>query len=136
MLCDNCQRVEATVHLTGWRIADTEVSNEQAKVFFEFHFCEACARQRREGNHSVTKLGSSARYLRMKVAKVSPDTIEVKVLKDDRAGGEDRWFFLSSRFPSDYAVEGLEFEMAVTDEELKRLKGEDAQTGGLSEIAP
>lgn len=64
----------------------------------------------------------------MRIASVSDQTIEVKVLKDDR-GGEDRWVFLSSRFPADYAVEGLEFEMAVTDEELKRLKGEDVGGG-------
>ena len=127
MLCENCQRVEATVHLTGWRLAHAALSNEQARVFFALHFCEACARESREANHlvnPVSNLGSAPRWLRMRVARVSADTIEVRVLKEDPPG-EERCFFLSSRFPSDYAVEGLEFEMAVTDEELQRLKGED-----------
>lgn len=127
MLCENCQHSVATVHLSGFRTVATGSGKEQRKECVEHHFCEACAGKMKTSNPLISpllKVDSLARSVELKVVSVSADRVEVSVIKDNSDLSQDHWVFVTSRLPRHYAREGMEFEMILTDAQLKWLKGD------------
>src|SRR5579872_2275505 len=109
MLCENCQRSAATVHLTGWNTVRSAVRKEQHREPFEHHFCGTCADELKQSNHLLNPLlnaAPGAQTLKIKVLSVSPDLVEVRVLQDGNDFCQDHLAFLSSRLPAQYAIVG------------------------------
>jgi hypothetical protein len=128
MLCENCQKSVATVHLSGWQTTRTGSDGEQREERIEHHYCEECAEELRQSNpllNPLLKADSGARTLKLQVVSVSPDRVEVRAISPESDFTQKQRGFLKSRFPSQYAVQGMEFEMIVTDAQLKWLQGEE-----------
>ena len=126
MLCENCQKIVATVHLSGWQTTRIGSDEEQREERIEQHYCEGCAQELKQSNpllNPLLKAGPGARTLKLHVVSVSPDRIEVAAIDSESDFAQKQRGFLTSRFPSQYAVRGMEFEMIVTDAQLKWLQG-------------
>jgi hypothetical protein len=127
MLCEICQKSDAMVHLTGWRTANRAAGGDEVRESIEHHFCERCASKEKKTNpllNPLLRLGPSGRALKVKVIAVSAETVKVKVIKGktEKDHGKEHFVFLRSRFPAEYAIEGMEFEMFVTNEDLERMQ--------------
>jgi len=70
------------------------------------------------------KVDPLARSVKLKVVSVSAGRVEVRVIQENSDSSQDQWAFLTSRFPSEFAIEGMEFEMILTDAQLKWLQGD------------
>jgi protein-arginine kinase activator protein McsA len=125
MLCEICKRSRATVHITGWRTADIITKRRETRESVEHHFCEKCASKQKQTNpllNPLLKLGKSGRALKMKVLNVSAKAVEVKLIRGNGDHCEDRLVLYRSCIPKQYAVQDMEFELFVTEEDLKRMQ--------------
>ena len=128
MICDHCQKSEATVHLSGWQTVDTGTGEEARRALVEHHFCEDCAEELTQSNpllNPLLKAGPGTRKLNIRVVSVATDRVEVKATNPNLDLTQGEWSFLTSRFPAHYAVPDMEFEMIVDDAQLRWLQGRD-----------
>ncbi len=128
MLCENCQKSFATVHLRGWRRTPAGSGEEEREVPFEHHFCGECYEGLKKTNplfNPMLAAGPGARLVKLRVISASPGRIVVKPIGPQSDATQDEWGVLASRFPPKYSVPGMEFEMVVTDAHLKYLQGEE-----------
>lgn len=126
MICENCQKNKATVHLSSLRTVALDAGNRPAQDPFEHHYCESCAKELEQTNHLLNpylRAGPSAKAMKVKVIGVSDTAIEVELTKEEFGARHDRCIFLRTLIPQDYAVEGMEFKMFVTEQELNQLQG-------------
>jgi hypothetical protein len=127
MLCENCQKSFATVHLSGWQRTPGAPGEEEPEQSFEHHYCAACEEELSKTNpllNPLLKAGPGARMVELRVISASLDWIVVRQIGPDSDSSQPEWSFLTSRLPAQYAVPGMEFGMAVTDAQLKWLRGE------------
>jgi hypothetical protein len=127
VLCDNCRKSVATIHLTGWESTGVGTTEERV-VSVNQHFCEACARELKQTNAFLNpglKTRPGARAVKLRVVSVSADRVQVEVINKTSDSSKDQWCFLRSRIPSHYAVDGMEFAIFATDAELKGLEGDN-----------
>ena len=128
VLCEKCQVLLSTVHISGWRIPVPTLSGNESRIQVEHHFCEKCAALLKQTDpllNPLLRLGPSARAFKSKVVRVSSDTVEVAAIAKNQEHSEEHFVFRKSRFPEEYAVEDMEFEMVLTEDDLKRLQAED-----------
>jgi len=127
MLCENCQKAFATVHLSGSRRTRIGLGEQEQEESFEHHYCEACAEELKKTSPMLNPLlqaGPGARIVELRVISASSDRIVVRQIGPDSDSSQPEWAFLTSRLPAQFAVPGMEFGMAVTDAQLKWLRGE------------
>jgi len=113
--------------LSGWQRTPGEPGEEEREQRFEHHYCAACEEELRKTSpmlNPLLKAGPGARMVELRVMSASPDRIVVRQIGPDSNSSEQEWAFLTSRLPAQYAVLGMEFGMAVTDAQLKWLRGE------------
>ena len=122
MLCEKCQQREATVHLTGSTkrsSLSTDVSPDES---FEHHFCEPCSSSEPLVNLKL-RYGPDVISENLKVLSVSPERTVVRLVRTEADATPEEWSFLTSRFPQQYAVVGMEFGITCSPQELEHLKG-------------
>src|SRR5205814_10065778 len=111
MLCENCRKDVASVHLSGWQTVRIGSTDETRGQPFEHHFCATCAEELRQSNPLLNPLlqaPQGARVLKLRVTNVSPERIEVRAINPPADWAKDQWSFLAYRLPPRYAVLGME----------------------------
>src|SRR2546430_10867138 len=111
MLCENCQKRVANVHLSGWKKVG-DVSSERERVEqIDHHFCEDCATELQISSPLLNpslRAGADARRLKLRVISVSPDNTVLRRISSEPKTREEDWIFLTTRLPSQYAVRSEE----------------------------
>jgi protein-arginine kinase activator protein McsA len=118
MLCDKCQKNLATVHLSRVTSALVEVGLVQER---SAHYCATCA----AGLEHVgvrAKSDRTAVHLRLQVISVTPEVTILHQLWPEPETGMCERSFRTSRLPPQYAVEGYEFELRCSRDELEHLQ--------------
>lgn len=122
MVCEKCQQLEATVHVTGGRTIESPTGQPISNEKFEHHFCEACASKSLIANPEL-RYGPGTRTEELRVISVSGERTVVRLVRTETQPIAEEWTFLTSRLPPQYAVVGLEFRMTFTPAELEHLMG-------------
>jgi hypothetical protein len=129
MLCEHCLKCEATVHLHGWQLLPRPSSVHSERSAIEHHYCESCAQVLgQQGNPLLNPraaAGSSAQPFKVKVIRVLAEQLEVEVISEERPETPKQLTFLRSRFPEDYSRAGMEFNMFVSEVQLRHFAGGD-----------
>ncbi len=122
MLCDNCHKSPATVHLKSLR----SPTRTAAYATSEAHYCGECAaklQQTGEFTNPSLKMGPDSIRLRLRVINVTHKFTSLRQLSPEPDEGTPDWLFLTEKLPAAYAEVGCEFEMCCSRTELDRLQG-------------
>jgi len=128
VLCENCHKSFATVHVSGWQLVPAGLGKRSRKNRYENHFCARCAQELKQTNPSLNPLlraEPGAKRLSLRVVSLSGNHVKVRGIKQNGDLSQEEWMFLSSRLPAQYAVQGTEFDMILTEQKLRWLQGED-----------
>jgi hypothetical protein len=126
MVCENCKRRIATVHLSGWKKVRAASNQGEQVEHIDHHFCDHCAAELKESSDLLKPLGGGgqdARTMKVRVIGVTLDHVVLKEICSKAQATPQEWSFLRGRLPTGYAKLGMEFEMTFNNTELEWLQG-------------